>query len=552
MPVTIETAPPMNQSIQSHSRIHNKTIIGLLCLAYTIILTRTAWICDDAYITLRTVDNFTQGHGLRWNPLERVQTYTHPLWLFLLSSIHIITREVYYTTVSLSIIVSVSAFFLVLTGCRQSIIHTIMCGTALICSKSFTDYSTSGLENPLTHLLLVIFIQLVMKKRPSRKWSFICGLTACLGILNRLDTILIFILPLTHYLIQLRNLKCWVAAGLGLFPLVAWELFSLIYYGFPFPNTAYAKLMGDIPLMLRLDQAFYSFAYLLIRDPQTILILAVVPAMVLYAKIRAWIPLCLGILLYLAYIIWIGGDFMGGRFFTTPFLMAVIMAGRLPGKRFKKPIVYLTTTTIILGITMPLSPLKSGSDYGHKSVWHGRDDSGVNDERGFYYNNSGLLRSSPGEIFPDHEFARRALELISNADKPVFVADMGPVGYAGYFGGKRLHLVDHYGLVDPLIARLPGIWLDKWRTGHTHRMVPRGYLKTLRTGQNQIENLNLAKWYDHVLDLTRSPLTAPGRIREIIRFNLGEYDHLLQNIPVKDLEYFPGTREYFKDPSKIP
>ncbi len=40
---------------------------------------------DDAYITLRTVDNFINGYGLTWNISERVQAYTHPLWMFLLS-----------------------------------------------------------------------------------------------------------------------------------------------------------------------------------------------------------------------------------------------------------------------------------------------------------------------------------------------------------------------------------------------------------------------------------------------------------------------------------
>jgi hypothetical protein len=41
---------------------------------------------DDAYITLRTVDNWVNGRGLVWNTAERVQTYTHPLWMLLLSA----------------------------------------------------------------------------------------------------------------------------------------------------------------------------------------------------------------------------------------------------------------------------------------------------------------------------------------------------------------------------------------------------------------------------------------------------------------------------------
>ena len=61
----------------------------------------SAWIQDDAFITLRTVDNFVEGYGLRWNPAERVQSYTHPLWMFLLSGLYFFTREAYFTTLAL-------------------------------------------------------------------------------------------------------------------------------------------------------------------------------------------------------------------------------------------------------------------------------------------------------------------------------------------------------------------------------------------------------------------------------------------------------------------
>jgi hypothetical protein len=52
--------------------------------AFALALGLSAWLCDDAYITLRTVANFCHGLGLTWNPDERVQTYTHPLWMLAL------------------------------------------------------------------------------------------------------------------------------------------------------------------------------------------------------------------------------------------------------------------------------------------------------------------------------------------------------------------------------------------------------------------------------------------------------------------------------------
>ena len=48
-----------------------------------VLIVRTAWMSDDAYITIRTIDNWRAGYGLRWDVAERVQAYTHPLSLFL-------------------------------------------------------------------------------------------------------------------------------------------------------------------------------------------------------------------------------------------------------------------------------------------------------------------------------------------------------------------------------------------------------------------------------------------------------------------------------------
>lgn len=46
-------------------------------------LLRTAWLCDDAFISYRTSDKIINGFGAVWNTAERVQAYTHPLWMWL-------------------------------------------------------------------------------------------------------------------------------------------------------------------------------------------------------------------------------------------------------------------------------------------------------------------------------------------------------------------------------------------------------------------------------------------------------------------------------------
>ena len=72
---------------------------------------------------------------------------------------------------------------------------------------------------------------------------FALSLIAALAALNRLDTILLFVPALFLWsLYACRSAKALVKVGAGFAVFLLWEAFSIIYYGFPFPNTYYAKL----------------------------------------------------------------------------------------------------------------------------------------------------------------------------------------------------------------------------------------------------------------------------------------------------------------------
>ena len=118
----------------------------LALFVFVVICFRSAWMADDAYITLRTVDNFVNGHGLTWNVAERVQAYTHPLWMFLLTAFYVFTREAYFTTLVLSLVVSGLAAFFFATRLSNSLAAYLFALTGLTASKAYVDYSTSGLE----------------------------------------------------------------------------------------------------------------------------------------------------------------------------------------------------------------------------------------------------------------------------------------------------------------------------------------------------------------------------------------------------------------------
>ena len=78
--------------------------------------------------------------------------------------------------------------------------------------------------------------------------------------------------------------------------------------------------------------------------------------------------------------------------------------------------------------------------------------------------------------------------------------------------------MDVLALTDPLLARLPTI--DRWRIGHFRRWLPAGYLESLLTNSNEIEDPAVRRLFEDLRLATRAPLASSKRWRAILRLNL--------------------------------
>src|SRR4029453_1007297 len=116
----------------------------LLVALYTVVLFSTAWLSDDGYITMRTVDNLTAGRGMTWNSGERVQAYTHPLWMFLLSGLYALTPDAFFVQYSLSIGLWLVAVLIYAFAVAATPLLAALGLCVLVVSKAYVDYSTSG------------------------------------------------------------------------------------------------------------------------------------------------------------------------------------------------------------------------------------------------------------------------------------------------------------------------------------------------------------------------------------------------------------------------
>lgn len=495
-----------------------RTLVWVALAVYVVALVRSAWMCDDAYITLRTVRNFVAGDGPRWNLAERVQSYTHPLWMFALSAVYAVTREEFFSTIALSMAVSTSAVAWIGAGFARTPAAGATAILLLTSSRSFVDYSTSGLENPLTHALLLATLWIYLRRpRPTSRDLYLLSSAATLVVLNRMDTALLVAPIVIAAWWPGRSWRTVGVVALAGMPWVLWELFSIIYYGFPFPNTAYAKLAGSIGFDQRFAQGVKYLVSSFEFDRVAVLTIAAAATWLIARRGRG-LPLGVGIVLYLLYVVSAGGDFMAGRFLTAPLVVAI--AAIVDSVEW--PPRWLAVAPAGLALALGLShgsraSLVTGARFGAGTkMVDSIDDRGVADERRVYFGGLGLLRSRGMLKPPRHWLLERGRNL-----RPGEVPVIGAIGLTGWAAAAHYYIVDKYGLSDPLLARLPPIVNPKWRPGHLARALPPGYEETLKAGHNQLRDPALAAYYDELVAVTRGPIWSPDRWRAIWRLNTG-------------------------------
>ena len=500
-------------------RSFTTVLLIILLLGFTFLVIQNAWLGDDSYITLRTVENFINGYGLVWNIAERVQAYTHPLWMFVLSAVYFVIRDIYFATVGASIGVSILTLWLVMRYLAKSELTLIAAVITLCLSKAYVEYATSGLENPLTHLLLVLFFIYFFQEQMTHRRFFMLALFSSLLSLNRMDALLLCLPALCFAWWEVKSWRAIQLLFVAFLPFIAWELFASFYYGFPFPNTAYAKLNTNIEQIELWKQGFAYFSNTLYYDPITLF--GVTLGCVLAFWSRQWKPLlvAVGIMLYLVYIGRIGGDFMRGRFFTAPLLCAMIVVAQLDFGRVQFPKAALSVGSYIATLIL-LALMTNALVINNRGGSGGGFDRGIADERIFYYSKTGLLNMERYE-------RQRRQGLIKGMDLTYVTETCGGLGQYGFVSGPQYVIVDNCGLADPLIARLPALYNPAWRVGHYERTIPTGYLGSLRTGENLFEDKAVGEYYQKLALITRGPLFDWERLKTIIAFNRGEFEHLV-------------------------
>jgi arabinofuranosyltransferase len=504
-----------------------------------------AWICDDAFVTFRVADNVLNGFGPRWNVDERVQAYSNPLWLLLFLPAYAVVGSPYAAAIILAVLCTTAALLLLARGASSSQLATLGMAVCMT-SKAFIDYSTSGLENPVSYALLAALAGCIgsypaSDGRPHLLLFFIlliCGLLA----LNRLDGVILALPTLLWAASRVRSVSSAIAITSGLIPLIAWLVFGTVYYGFPFPNTAYAKLDNGWPSIDLFQQGLRYLFDSLTRDPVTLSTVAFATWTAFLKPSLLRVLFVAGVALHLVYVVKIGGDFMSGRFLTAPFfasLLALIAEQQSPApQRIVAPSLARDGRTILLGLFV-LGVINPSNPVINQPWWRSAQtpfdfsaigSAGICDERAFYYPSCGLAPLLFCSSVPKNPLIQRGEDLRAQAqskpgpqDDRIARAYCGEVciGYAGFYAGPQVHVFDPMALSDAFLARLPPK-APRQRIGHIERMIPAEYIHARITNRNQFTDRNTARLYDDIMVITTGRLFSADRWRAIVRLNRGE------------------------------
>ena len=469
-----------------------------------------AWLSDEALVTLRSAKNLASGAGLTWNPGERLLVYGNPLWITLLAIGFGATRSTHYLPIVASGLLSLLALLILYRRVVRIPVMAALAILALGCSRAFTDYATSGMENALGHVFLALFLATYFKLTDDRAAPggrpriTLLALIAAGGILTQYESAFIYLPALLHAT-RGRGMT-W----LGLSPVFFWFAFAIWYFGFPLPNAAYARMNAGLSAG---QLTALGLGYLQQTDWVTLIAILGGLASTAFPAARRYAGLGWGLGLYLLFMIFSGATDAAGRLLTVPLFGAVALLAHTC--KPTRPVV-ITALILLLGLRFIPGP---ASD---------RPWVAAIDER----------RLRPA--------TRTQLE--PTADVPI--GDR-----IGALGLCAAHVIDIHGEADLLLARLPAAAFDPrlmlpldaggaWRTGRFLRIIPRGYMATLRSGRNQLSDPLLAQCYDDLMDVARGSLADPARWKTIWRLNRSREMEALDpqiyrdavTIPIYDIE----------------
>jgi hypothetical protein len=421
------------------------------------------FVSDDAFISFRYAKNLAEHGELVFNLGERVEGFTNFLWTILLALgiklgvSPVLSSRFLGIVFGIGTLAVVARLSLRLDRERPSPFHLVApLGLALM--GAFACWCSGGLETQLFTFLSLLAFERFLAETESET-GFASGIFFALAGMTRPEGALFFAIACLHRLVtnlwrERRFLPRWdELAWLGLFagtfgPYFLWRWH---YYGWPFPNTFYVKSSGGAG-------TWSSGFYYIRRFAEDYGIHFLVPIAILGWPSRAerarrslflFTALLWGV--FVAYVVNVGGDFMGLYRFILPVipLGAVVLQESFRRAIDRLGLLVGRPVLAVAGLALLMGYLLTSYHVSKVAIASITADGGIMDFPG-YLKKYADDRVPIGIWFGQH--ARRD-DLMS----------VGGAGVIPYYSGIRAF--DCYGLVDETIAHDPGMTRST-RPGH--------------------------------------------------------------------------------------
>ena len=453
-----------------------------------------------------------------WNWGERTQVFTHPAWFLLLSVAHVLSGGLFepnilkYSFLFLSLSLCLGAiwlFFLGLRGLQKGVVVVFF--LCLLGSQAFIDYTSSGLENPLSYFLVTLIAYRFFSDRCDGFFFLLCALL----FLTRMDYALL-LLPLCFYAWRSCGYKISVvffASSLCL----SWLVFATWYFGHPLPNTFLAKTNIDASLMTFVKQGLFYYARTLTQDPVTLFVMLCVVVACCYDVLRnrrlsRHAAAAGGVVLYGLYVLWIGGDFMQGRFFSIPFVMS-LFCGSLYLKKTNfhleflhfprhRPFVSMVLLLMVMSSCVSIAQRFKESFVLEKSLRY-RNYHGVVNERRFQGRGWGW-----GVDFQSYQDSAPSLVRLECCPGAVSLASNGSE-----------YIIDNISLGSPYLSRIPAQWS---RVGHAGCRIPTDMEAWVVGASDALPDPHVNAFFSDIREVVRGDLFSWDRMKKIVRINLSD------------------------------
>ena len=314
------------------------------------------FVTDDAFISFVYSRNLAEHGELSFNLGQAVEGYTNFSWTVLLGGLMKLGIPPEINSRVLGTLCALATLYVVFRACERAFERATPWATVpallLACSSGFACWTSGGLETQLFTLCCAVAIDAVVAAEADPRAMTRAGAALALGAMTRPEGLLVAAVIAAVRLAANALGRRWivkrdlVAIAVFLVIWAPWFAWRWHHYGYPFPNTYYVKATGrwiapTMAAQLHSNGLYYVWSW----ARQTRAIYAAPLVLVGMFAITPRTPRFVlatscGLLavVYLAYAVSVGGDFMGLHRFIMPVFVAtavlvVLGLERLVGTR---------------------------------------------------------------------------------------------------------------------------------------------------------------------------------------------------------------------------